>query len=82
VVGVGAVGPGAALGAAQLGRLGQVRGDPGPPEFFDHVAPAGAALQREGHLLLVGEAFQPGAQLQAVGEDDPAGGHLPGVLVQ
>jgi hypothetical protein len=51
---VGAVGLGAALGAAQaggLGGLGQVRGDPGPLQLLDHVPPAGAALQRQGHLL-------------------------------
>jgi hypothetical protein len=85
VAGVGPIGLGAALGAAQaggLGGLGQVRGDPDPLQFFDHIPPAGAALQREGHLLPVGEALQPGAQLQAVGGNDPAGGHLPGVLIQ
>jgi hypothetical protein len=45
--GVGPVG----LGAAQpggLGGLGHVRGDPGPLQFLDHIAPAGAAFQGEG----------------------------------
>jgi hypothetical protein len=68
--GVGSVGLGAPLGTAQaggLGQLGHVRDDPGPLQFLDDVPPAGAALQREGHLLLAGEALQPGAQLPTVG---------------
>jgi hypothetical protein len=82
---VGAVGLGPALGPAQgggLGRLGQVRDDPGPLQLLDHIAPAGAPLQGEGHLLLAGEAFQPGAQVQAVGRGDATRGHRPRVLIE
>jgi hypothetical protein len=48
--GVGAVGLGPPLGAAQaagLGRLGQVRDQPGRLQLLDHEPPAGAALHRE-----------------------------------
>jgi hypothetical protein len=62
VAGVGAVGLGAPLGAAQgagVGRLGQVRPTPSTLELLDDVAPAGGGLQREGGRLAA-ELRQPG----------------------
>jgi hypothetical protein len=69
VVGVGAVGLGAPLGATQragVGRLGQVRAEPGALQFLGDEPPAGGGLQREPARLGV-ELLQPGAQLQAGG---------------
>src|SRR6266487_5352323 len=75
--GVGAVGLGAPLGAAQrtgVGRLGQVRVDPRAGELLDDIPPAGRGLQRKrGRLAL--ELCQPGAHLQAAGRAElPAAG--------
>jgi hypothetical protein len=69
VAGVGPVGLGAPLGAAQragVGRLGQVRVDPNALELLGDEPPAGRGLQRKAGLLWV-ELVEPGAQLQAGG---------------
>jgi len=60
--GVGAVGLGPALGAAQaagLGWLGQMGDQPGRLELLDHEPPAGAALHRE-PAAGAGQLTQPG----------------------
>src|SRR5512132_4138408 len=69
VVGVGAVGLGAPLRATQgagVGRLGQVRTDPGTLQLLGDEPPAGGGLQREVDLLAC-EPSQPGAQLDTGG---------------
>jgi hypothetical protein len=61
VAGVGAVGLGVPLGAAPragVGRLGQVRADPGAGEFLGDKPPAGGGLRREAGLLSV-ELIEP-----------------------
>jgi hypothetical protein len=71
--GVGAVGLGPPLGAAQaagLGRLGQVGEEPGRLELLDHKPPTGAALHRE-CALEVGQLAQPGAQACPGRRHDP-----------
>jgi hypothetical protein len=77
VVGVGAVGLGAPLGAAQrpgVGRLGQVRAEPGTLQLLGDEPPAGGGLQREVGLL-TGEPSKPAPQLQAGGRAElPAAG--------
>jgi hypothetical protein len=65
-----------------VGRLGQVRGDPGGEQLLDHAPPAGAALQREVDLIQPGEPGQPLAQVLPVGGDHPAPLQLPGASVQ
>jgi hypothetical protein len=68
VAGVGPVGLGAPLGAAQrvgVGRLGQVRADPNAGELLGDEPPAGRGLQREAGLLLV-ELVEPGVAGRAV----------------
>jgi hypothetical protein len=50
VAGIGPVGLGATLAAPQrggVGRLGEVRGQPGRLEFLGHKPPAGPALHRD-----------------------------------
>jgi len=96
VAGVGAVGLGPPLGAAQgpgVGRLGQVRTEPGTLQLLGDEPPAGGGLQGEVGLL-AGEPGQPGAQLQAGGRAklpaaglagrgvDPVVGDLPPVDVK
>jgi hypothetical protein len=74
VAGVCPVGLGPPLGATQragVGRLGQVRGDPGALQLLDHIPPAGAALQRE-RGLPAGELLQPGAQMLTVRRGESA----------
>ncbi len=69
MVGVGAVGLGPPLGAAQrpgVGRLGQVSYGTGTLQLLGDEPPAGGDLQGEVGLL-AGEASKPGAQLQAGG---------------
>jgi hypothetical protein len=83
--GVGAVGLGpplAAAGGGGVGRLGQLRPDPGGLQAFHHVPPPGAGLGRERDLLDPLEPAQPDHQVLAVGRGDPPGGHLPGGLVE
>ena len=83
VAGVGAVGLGAPLGAAQrpgVGRLGQVRAEPGALQLLGDEPPAGGGLQREVGLLAV-ELSKPGAQLQAGGRAELPAASLAGVGV-
>ena len=83
--GVGPVGLGPLLTAALLGRvgrLGQMGPGPHPLELLDDEAPAGAALQGEGHVVAPLEALEPGPHLLAVGGGDLAPAHLSGAGVQ
>jgi hypothetical protein len=80
VAGVGAVGLGAPLGAAQrpgIGRLGQVRAEPGVHDLLGDKSPAGRAFKEVG--LLAGEPSKPGPQLQAAGRAELAAAGLAGV---
>jgi hypothetical protein len=96
VAGVGPVGLGAPLGAAQrpgVGRLGQVRAAPGALQLLGDEPPAGGGLQGEVRLL-AGEPSKPAAQLHARGRAelpaaglagggvDPVVGDLPAVDVE
>jgi hypothetical protein len=79
---VGLVGLGVPLAAARkggVGRLGQMRGDPGRSQLLGHVPPPGAPLNRERDLLSAGEPRQPAAQVLPVGRADLAAPHLPGL---
>jgi hypothetical protein len=81
VAGVGAVGLGAPLRAAQrpgVGRLGQVRCDPGTLQLLGDEPPAGGGLQGEVGLL-TGEPRQPGPQLEAGGRAELAAAGLAAV---
>jgi len=83
VAGVGAVGLGAPLGAAQrpgVGRLGQVRAEPGALQLLGDQPPAGGGLQGEPGLL-AGEPSKPAAQLQAGGRAELPAAGLAGVGV-
>jgi hypothetical protein len=65
-----------------VGRLGQQCRAPGPLQLLDDELPPRAALHRERHVRLAGEAAQPLPQLQAARRVDPAPAHLPGHGVQ
>jgi hypothetical protein len=81
VPGIGLVGFGVPLAAAQRGgvrRLGQMRLGPRGQQLLHDIPPAGAALQREMHVVLAGEPGQPIAQMLPVGRGDPAAAQLPG----
>jgi hypothetical protein len=57
-----------------VGRLGQVRAEPGTGDLLGDKPPAGRGLQREAGLLLV-ELVEPGAQLETGGGTElPAAG--------
>jgi hypothetical protein len=82
---VGLAGLGVPLAAASergIGRLGDVRRDPGPGQLLRDVPPAGAPLQRERHVVPAGEPRQPGTQVRAVSRGNLAALHLPGPGVQ
>jgi hypothetical protein len=73
VAGVGPVGLGAAFTASlggRLRRLGQMGLDAGPLQLLHDIAPAGAALHREGHLTLPMEPGQERPKACTVGGDD------------
>src|SRR6266508_2393932 len=79
----GAVGLGAPLGAAQrsgVGRLGQVRAEPGALQLLGDEPPAGGGLQGEVRLL-AGEPGKPAAQLHARGRAELPAAGLAGVGV-
>jgi hypothetical protein len=81
VPGVGLVGLGvplAAAGEGGVGRLGDVRRDPGRGQLLGDVPPPGAPLHRERDALTPGEPRQPAAQVLTVGRGDLAPLHLPG----
>jgi len=75
------VGLGVPLAAAQeggIGRLGQMRRDPGRSQLLGHIPPPGAPLHRECDVVPAGEPGQPGPQVLPVGRADLPTGHLPG----
>ena len=86
MTGIGLVGLGSALRAAQgrgLGRLSQQRGDPRPLQLLHHEQPPRAALHRETHIIAAREPLlQPAAQRHPARRLDPAPPHLPGHGVQ
>ena len=78
---VGLVGLGVPLAAAGergIGRLGQMRRDPGRGQLLGDIPPPGAPLHRERDVLTAGEPGQPGPQVLPVGRADLAAAHLPG----
>jgi hypothetical protein len=82
---VGLVGLGVPLAAARergVGRLGQMRLDPGCGQLLDHIPPPGAPLDRERDILDVGEPRQPGSQVLPVGRADLPALHLSGYRVE
>ena len=67
---VGLVGLGVPLAAAGergVGRLGQMRRDPGRGQLLGDIPPPGAPLDRERDILAAGEPRQPGPQVLPVG---------------
>lgn len=61
-------------------RLGQVRGDPSGGQFLDHLAPPGAAIQREMRVVWPANRGQPGHRPHAPGRPyDRGPGHSPRV---
>ncbi|MGH2456413.1 MAG: hypothetical protein ACRDHD_09175 [Candidatus Limnocylindria bacterium] len=84
MTGVGPIRLGPTLPSSQrsgLRRLGDVRDGPGSDQLFDDIAPAGAALQGEGHLSSTPEPLQPQSELSPVRWNDPAGADLAGAKV-
>jgi len=83
--GIGLVGLGVPLAAAGergIGRLGQVRRDPGGGQLLGDVPPPGARLQRESDVTATVEPGQPGPQVLPVRRTDLAALHLPGPGVE
>jgi hypothetical protein len=83
--GVGLVGlgpPFPAAGGSGVGRLAEVRGDPGRGQLLGDVPPARASLHRERDIVPAGEPGQPGAQVRPVGRGDLAALDLAGHGVQ
>ena len=79
--GVGLVGLGPPFAAPQrrgVGRLAQMRADPGRGQLLGDIPPPGAPLHRERHVVVAGEPGQPAAQVRPVGRGDLAAPHLPG----
>ena len=75
VAGVGPIGLGPTLLAAQrrrLRRLSDMRRHTRPHKLFDDIPPARTALQRERHVVEPMKPLQPEAQLVAVGGTSPA----------
>ena len=78
---VGLIGLGVPLAAAGergVGRLGQMRRNPGRGQLLRDIPPSGAPLDRERGVLAAGEPGQPGPQVLPVGRADLAALHLPG----
>jgi hypothetical protein len=82
VPGVGFGVPLAAAGEGGVGRLGQMRRDPGRGQLLGHIPPPGAPLDRERDILDAGEPRQPGPQVHPVGRADLPALHLPGLGVE
>jgi hypothetical protein len=81
VPGIGLVGLGVpfpAAGGGGIGRLAQMRGDPGGGQLLADIPPPRAPLHRERHLTTASKPGQPGAQVLPVGRGDLATPHLPG----
>jgi hypothetical protein len=65
-----------------VGRLGQMRRDPGRSQLLDDIPPARAPLHRERDILAAGEPRQPRTQVHPVGRADLPASHLPGLGVE
>ena len=65
------------LAARGVGRLGDMRGDPGRGQLLCDVPPPGAPLHREVRVLAGEPARQPRGQVLTVGRGDLAAPHLP-----
>ena len=85
VPGVGPVGLGvplAAAGEGGIGRLGDMRRDPGRGQLLGDVPPPGTSLQGERDVVAAGEPGQPGTQVRPVSRGDLAPPGLPGSGVE
>jgi hypothetical protein len=60
-----------------VGRLGQMRRDPGRGQLLGHIPPARAPLHRERHVLPAGEPRQPRTQMRPVSRGDLTAPDLP-----
>jgi hypothetical protein len=70
--------PLAAAGGSGVGRLADMRGDPGRGQLLGDIPPPGAPLHRERDVVAACEPRQPGPQVLPVGRGDLAAPHLPG----
>jgi hypothetical protein len=70
LVGLGV--PHAAAGKRGVGRLGQMRRNPGRGQILGDIPPPGASLGRERDVIAASEPRQPGAQVLPVGRGDLA----------
>src|SRR5207247_7449198 len=61
-----------------VGRLTQMRGDPGRGQLLGDIPPPGASLHRERDVITASKPGQPGPQVLPVGRGDLAAPHLPG----
>src|SRR5215471_3049816 len=83
--GVGLGGLGMPLASPQrrgIGRLTQMRADPGRGQLPGHIPPPAASLHRERGILAAGEPGQPGPQVRPVRRGDLPALDLPGHRVQ
>jgi hypothetical protein len=81
VPGVGLIGLGMPLAAPRrsgVGRLAQMRGDPGRGQLLGDIPPPGTPLYRERHLVTAGEPGQPGPHVRPVRRGDLPALDLPG----
>jgi hypothetical protein len=74
--------PLSAASGSGVGRLAQVRGDPGGGQLLGDIPPPGAPLHRERDIVSAGEPPQPGPQVRPVGRGDLAALDLPGDRLQ
>jgi hypothetical protein len=65
-----------------VGRLTQMRSDPGRGQFLRDIPPARAPLHRERDVVLAGEPRQPSPHVLPVGWGDLPAPHLPSHRVQ
>jgi hypothetical protein len=82
---IGLVSLGMPLAAARssgVGRLAQMRRDPGRGQFPRDIPPARTPLHRERDIVPAGEPRQPGPQMLPVSRGDLAPFDLPGHRVQ
>src|SRR5512135_2881150 len=70
--------PLAAAGEGGVGRLGDMRRDPGCGQLRGDIPPPGAPFHRERDVGSAGEPRQPGPQVLPVGRGDLAAPDLPG----
>jgi len=71
-----------AAGGGGVGRLADIRGDPGRGQLLGDIPPPRASLHRERDVIAASEPRQPAAQVRPVGRGDLAAPHLPGQGVE